>query len=119
MRNIANQIMAIAATLLGFIAHDVLSERSAPATLVASAMQANVDPVVTRTIDLDGIPTDWMNESPRAERAAQPGPAISMSSGTAAARIDPFAIETEFANVRVNNVESAPDSRRIDAAFLR
>lgn len=119
MRNIANQIMAIAATLLGFIAHDVLSERNARATFVASAVQANVDPVVTRAIDLDGISTDWMSESPRAERAAQPSPARSMSAGTAAARIDPFAIETEFADVRVNNVESAPDGRRIDAAFLR
>lgn len=119
MSNIANQIMAVAATLLGFVAHDALSERSAPAAVVANAVQANVDPIVTRAIDLDGISADWMNDSPRAERAAQPSPIMPMSEGTAAARIDPFAVETEFADVRANNVEAAPDSRMIDAAFLR
>ena len=119
MSNIANQMVAVAATLLGFVAHDALTERSAPATLVASAVQSDVDPVVTRAIDLDAISADWLNDSPRAERAAQQSPAMPMSEGTAAARSNPSAIETEFADVRVNNVESARDSRTIDAAFLR
>ena len=119
MSNIANQMMAIAATLLGFVAHDALTERSAPATSVASAVQSDVDPVVTRAIDLDAISADWLNASPRAERAAQPSPAMPMSEGTAAARIDPFATETEFADVRANDMRVAPDSRMIDAGFLR
>lgn len=119
MSNIANQIMAVAATLLGFIAHDALTERDAPSTLVASAVQSDVDPVVTRAIDLDKISADWLNESPRAERAAQPSPAMPVSEGTSAARIDPSVIETEFADVRVNTDESAPDSRAIGSGFLR
>lgn len=119
MSNIANQMVAVAATLLGFVAHDALSERGAPTISVASAVQSDVDPVVTRAIDLDAISADWLNDSPRAERAAQPSPSMPMSEGTAAARIDPFAVETEFADVRVNTVESAPDSRTIGAGFLR
>ena len=54
MSNIANQLVAVTATLLGFVAHDVLTERQATEAAAARVEIAQaIDPVITRSIDLD------------------------------------------------------------------
>ncbi|MGV3548600.1 hypothetical protein [Rhizobium sp.] len=115
MSNIANQMIAVAATLLGFVAHDALSNRGAQPTVVADVTQAQIDPVVTRSIDLDGISADWLNASPRAERAGQSGPAIPLSAGTTAARPNTSAPDRQVADVRRN----ARASDMTTSGFLR
>jgi hypothetical protein len=110
MSNIANQLVAVGATLLGFVAHDALTERGAPATVVASATEAAIDPVVTRSIDLQALSADWLAETRRAERAAQLRPAMRISRATAAARPDPRNVDAEFADI---------DHARITAPGLR
>ena len=53
MSNVANQVVAVVATLLGFLAHDLLSEtRTAENPLSTTVSAADIDPVVTRSIDL-------------------------------------------------------------------
>ena len=120
MSNIANQLVAVVATLLGFVAHDALRERDvAPATVIASAVNAPADTVVTRAIDLEGISADWMNDTPRAERAQQLSPAMPASDGTAAARPTGRAKNAQFADVRVNDARFASMNRSVDTRFLR
>ena len=118
MSNIANQLIAVGATLLGFVAHDALTERGAPARLVASAVDASVDPVVTRSIDLQGLSADWLAETPRAERAAQLRPMIGLSRATAAARPDLRHVDAEFADIRINHARVAAPGMR-SGAFIR
>jgi hypothetical protein len=120
MSSIANQLVAVVATLLGFIAHDALTERSStPATLVASAADSSVDPIVTRAIDLDGISSEWLNASARAERNAQARPAMHQSAAAGAARAEVRQIQVEFANVRVNDAHFATDAQKPAKGFLR
>lgn len=118
MSNIANQLVAVVATLLGFVAHDALTERSAPATILASATEASVDPVVTRSVNLEGLSADWLSDTPRAERAIQLRPAMRVSSATAAARPGPHHVEAEFADIRINHARVAAPGARSDA-FIR
>lgn len=120
MSSIANQMMAVAATLMGFVAHDALTDRTAaPATQVAGIVQGDIHAAKTRAIDLDVLSADWLDPSPRAERAFQPRPTMPVSSPTAAARTDPSDVEPEFARVGTSSQEQAPASRGIEAGFLR
>jgi hypothetical protein len=118
MSNIANQLVAVGATLLGFVAHDALTDRAAPATLVASAAETSVDPVVTRSIDLQGLSANWLREASRAERPAQLRPAMRVSRATAAARPDPRNDYAELAGIRINHVRVAAPGFR-GGAFTR
>lgn len=118
MSNIANQLVAVAATLLGFVAHDALTERSAPETVIASAADVSVDPIVTRSLNLEGLSVDWLAASPRAERATQLRPAMRLSPPTAAARTDAYNVEVEFADIHINHVRAAAPGQRTDA-FIR
>lgn len=115
MSNIANQLVAVVATLLGFVAHDALTNRSAPATVVASAPEALIDPVVTRAVNLEGISADWMNETARAERAAQARPLIRVSVAAVAPRVDPHHVDAEFADIRIKRARVAAPGMRNDA----
>lgn len=121
MSNIANQLVAVVATLLGFVAHDILSGRNAAPTVVATAaLSAPVDPIVTRSVDLEVSPRDWLAVSMRAEREALRAPAARMPASTlAAARPDPCDDETELAGIRVNEARSVAPAISADAAFLR
>ena len=121
MSNIANQLIAVVATLLGFVAHDILSERNvAPSVIANAALSAPHDPTTTRSIDLEGSPRDWLAVSMRAERGALRAPAARMPPGTlAAARPDPYDDETELAGIRVNDARSIAPAVSADAAFLR
>ena len=119
MSNIANQLIAVAATLLGFVAHDTLVQRSAPAVaIVASATEAAVDPIVTRSLNLEAISADWLDDTPRAERAIQPRPLMRVSAAAAAPQVDIHHIDAHFAGVRVNNLRVAAPGAREDA-FIR
>lgn len=119
MSSIANQLVAVVATLLGFVAHDALTERSAPATVVASTSEAAIDPVVTRSVNLEGLSVDWLAETPRAERAVQLRPAMRVSGATAAARPDHHHhVDAQFADVRINHVRATAPGQQI-GAFLR
>jgi hypothetical protein len=117
MSNIANQLIAVVATLLGFVAHDALTQRNAPTTVVAGLSQANIDPVVTRAINLEALSAEWLSETPRAERQAQPRPLLQASAATAP-QVDPQRIDAEFADVRINNARVAAPGAHNDA-FIR
>lgn len=118
MSNIANQLIAVVATLLGFVAHDALTERNAPATVVASATVSTIDPIVTRSVDLGAISADWLATSPRAERVGQLRPAMRMSDSTGSSRPDSRHVEPEFADIRINDARVAAPGQRA-GAFLR
>lgn len=118
MSNIANQLIAVGATLLGFVAHDALTQRSAPTTAVAGLTQASIDPVVTRAINLESLSAEWLSETPRAEREAQPRPLLRVSAAAAAPQVDPQRIDAQFADVRINNARVAAPGARSDA-FIR
>jgi hypothetical protein len=107
MGNIANQLVAVVATLLGFVAHDALTERAAPAMVIASATETAVDPIVTRSVNLDGLSADWLNVTPRAERATQLRPVVQASIATATPRLDPDHVHVEFADIRINHARVA------------
>jgi hypothetical protein len=102
MSNIGNQVVAVVATLLGFIAHDFLSEtNTVPAidtNMVVAA--ANVDPVVTRSVNMESLSVEFV-ETVAVAPAAMPGaPASGHTIRTAAVKFDD--IESAFASV--NNV---------------
>lgn len=119
MSNIANQLTAVVATLLGFVAHDALNERNAPQTaVVASAPEVVIDPVVTRSVDLEGLPAEWLAGAPRAGRAQQPRPAARVPSATAATRPDPRHTDVQYADVRINQVRVAAPGMQA-GAFIR
>ncbi|MCB1444465.1 MAG: hypothetical protein KDJ87_01365 [Rhizobiaceae bacterium] len=121
MSNIANQIVAVAATLLGFIAHDLLAESDPAARSVANAsLSVAADPVVTRSVDIDGLSQDWLAESPRAERELPSAPSIRFSGRTAAAMPHPVrAARDMIAGVRINDASFADFGQRADTAPLR
>lgn len=116
MSNIANQVVAIVATLLGFAAHDALTERTAPAVVVADAANTAVDPVVTRSVNLEGLSADWLSETPRAERAIQARPILRVSAATIAARPDHAGADS--AHALVNKARVAAPGAQADV-FLR
>lgn len=121
MSNIANQVVAVVATLLGFVAHDALTERQATETAAASieAVQAT-DPIVTRAIDLEGVSlANVLANSPRAERASLRAPASRVSRATVSARVDVSSTETELADIRVNAARSVAPVQQADLNALR
>jgi hypothetical protein len=117
MSNIANQLIAVAATLLGFVAHDALTQRDAPTT-VAAFTQTSVDPIVTRAINLEGLSADWLSETRRAEREGQLRPLLRISGAAAAPRVDPRQVASEFADVHISKARVAAPGGRNDA-FIR
>jgi hypothetical protein len=120
MSNIANQLVAVVATLLGFVTHDALTRHAVgPATIVASSTpEAVVDPFITRSVNLEGLPAGWLADSSRAERAGQPRPVIRISGAPAATRPNSRFANIRFADNRLNKVRvAAPDAR--SDAFIR
>jgi hypothetical protein len=117
MSNVANQLVAVVATLLGFVAHDALTQHEAPATLVVSATEAAVDPVVTRSLNLEGLSAEWLSETPRAERAAQIRP-VMRAAAAPVTRIDPHHGDAQFADIRINDARVAAPGAHANA-FIR
>lgn len=120
MSNIANQLVAVVATLMGFVAHDVLSERQAPDTAATNvAMVEAIDPIVTRSIDLDGVSADhFLDMSKSAEREAQRAPA-SRVTAAAPVREDVAATATEVAGISINDARSMAPAQQADLNTLR
>ena len=102
MSNIANQVVAVVATLLGFVAHDFLSEAktvSAVDTNIVVAA-ANVDPMVTRSVNMESLSFQSV-ETVAIAPAAMPGaPANRVTVRTSAVKFDN--VESAFASI--NNV---------------
>ncbi len=121
MSNIANQLIAVVATLSGFVAHDLLSQRSAPATLATvPTVSASLDTMTTRAISLDGLSVgDWLAASPRAERPAFALPAAAQGRATDSGRPIPYETDIGFADARVNDLRFDDPGRRVEPAFLR
>ena len=120
MSSVANQLVAVAATLLGFVAHDALTERRATQTAATVEIAQAVDPIVTRSIDLDGVSlADVLETSPRAERESLRAPAARLSLATAPARADVATTETELADIRVNAARSVAPVQQADVNTLR
>lgn len=120
MGNVANQLVAVAATLLGFVAHDVLSERNGGATAPASvSVAAAVDTVVTRGIPLEVMPVEeWLTVSPRTSHDVLRAPVARIPGGTAAARPARQG-KRSLAGVRVNELSDAPPAGDAEMTFLR
>ena len=119
MSNIANQLIAVMATLLGFVAHDALTQRRVPATaVVASATDVAIDPVVTRSLNLEAISADWLHDTPRLERLIQPRPAMRISAAAVAPQVDSQQVDAELADIRINDARVAGPGERNDA-FIR
>ncbi|MBX9454535.1 MAG: hypothetical protein KL863_00130 [Rhizobium sp.] len=114
MSNIANQLVAVVATLLGFVTHDLLTERQA----TSIAADIALDPVVTRSIDLDGLSLSWTMESLRAERVAQESPVQHVSASTSATGSDLRHVTPAFADSHLNHARIAAPEGRADR-FLR
>lgn len=56
MSNVKHQVVAVVATLLGFLAHDLLSETRMTANPTSTTVAAaDIDPVVTRSVDLGDL----------------------------------------------------------------
>lgn len=122
MSNIGNQVVAVVATLLGFIAHDFLSDaKMVPAAnnniIVASA---DVDPIVTRSVNMESLSVQSV-ESVAIAPAAVPGaPANRVTARTAAVKFDD--VETAFAsinNVRGNGIPVETSISDRDAGYVR
>lgn len=118
MSNIANQLVAVVATLLGFVTHDLLTERQATPPVTSIAADIALDPVVTRSIDLDGLPLSWTVESLRAERVAQESPVQHVSASTSATGSDLRHVTPAFADSHLNHARIAAPEGRADR-FLR
>jgi hypothetical protein len=99
MSNIGNQIVAVAATLLGFVAHDFLSEAKTVSTndtnVVVAA--ANVDPIVTRSVNMESLSVEFVETAAIAPAAMPKAPASRVTMRTAAVKFDDS--ETAFASV--------------------
>jgi hypothetical protein len=119
MSNIANQVIAVAATLLGFVAHDVLSDRNQPAPMVASAtIPTGIDPVVTRSVEVAGVDTGaWMLVSPSIGRAAIKAPPAPDAQATVATRPRLAAHATDVARLRLDDIRLEAPGR--DTTLLR
>lgn len=114
MSNIANQLVAVVATLLGFVTHDVLTQRQATVPAVPVAAEAAVDPTVTRSIDLEGLSLTWTMESLRAERVAQQGPVQRVSASTSATGSTLHDLKGVLAGSHVNQARIAAPEGRTD-----
>lgn len=121
MSNIANQLVAVMATLLGFVAHDALTQRQATEIAAATIeIATGADPIVTRSIDLAGLTvTDGFDLSMRAQAEAQHAPAARISAATAPARGDVATTETELALLRASAARSVAPVQQVDLNTLR
>jgi hypothetical protein len=121
MSNIANQLVAVTATLLGFIAHDVLTERQAAEDVAAGIDIAQaIDPVVTRSIDLGGATLGReFDVSRRNLGEIVPAPATRVSTATAAARLDTASTGAELADIRIHAARSMAPVQQADLNTLR
>ena len=71
MSNVANQVVAVVATLLGFLAHDLLSEIRTTANPTSTTVAAaDIDPVVTRSVDLGDLTLAAITRMPAPLRQA-------------------------------------------------
>jgi hypothetical protein len=122
MSNIGNQIVAVVATLLGFVAHDFLSDAKTVSTndtnIVVAA--ANVDPIVTRSVNMESLSVEFVETTAIAPAAMPGAPASSVTIRTSAVKFD----DSENAFARVNNargngipVETSISDR--DAGYVR
>jgi hypothetical protein len=120
MSNIANQLVAVVATLLGFVAHDVLSERQVVDAATNVALADAIDPIVTRSVDLAGSSVEhFLDMSTRAERVALSAPTSRLTAGTAPAHLDRNEVETSFADISVNAARSIAPLQQADLNALR
>jgi hypothetical protein len=121
MSNIGNQVVAVVATLLGFIAHDYLSDaRTIPAVntnMIVAA--ADVDPIVTRSVNMESLSLQSI-ESTAVAPATMPAPASSVTARTSAVKFDD--VESAFAsinNVRGNGMPVETSISDRDAGYIR
>lgn len=120
MSNIGNQVVAVVATLLGFIAHDFLTEARPIANTSANVIvaAADIDPVVTRSVDMEGLSLET-NASHAAAPAAMPqAPAAAMTERTAAVKFE----DADIAFAGMDDVREIGAIRSIapqDADYLR
>ncbi|UVC07750.1 hypothetical protein IHQ71_21550 [Rhizobium sp. TH2] len=122
MSNIGNQIVAVVATLSGFVAHDFLSEAKTVSTtdtnIVVAA--ANVDPIVTRSVNLESLSVKFIETAAIAPAAMPAAPASGVTIRTAAVKFDDS--ETAFAsvnNVRGNGIPVETSVSDRDAGYIR
>jgi hypothetical protein len=116
MSNIGNQVVAVVATLLGFIAHDFLTEAKTVAAVDANIVvaAATVDPIVTRSVNMESLSVQSV-ESIAIAPAAMPGaPASRVTVRTAAVKFDN--VESAFASARMP-VDVSVSHR--DAGYIR
>jgi hypothetical protein len=122
MSNIGNQVVAVVATLLGFIAHDFLSEAKTVATVDTNMVvaAADVDPIVTRSVSMESLSIQSV-ESVAIAPAAMPGaPANRGTIRTAAVKFDD--IQGAFAsagNVRGNGIPIETSISDREAGYIR
>lgn len=120
MSNIANQLVAVAATLAGFVAHDLLSQHAPTPTDVVPTLAASIDPVTTRALALNDLSdADWLSTSLRAERETLRAPRAASTVATAPARPSAHAMQARIADARVNDLRFGASGRRNETAFLR
>jgi hypothetical protein len=121
MSNIANQLVAVTATLLGFVAHDVLTERQATEAAAARVEIAQaIDPVITRSIDLDRMtPGRVLDISMHNVRETVPAPAARVSAATAPARVDTASTGAELAGIRIHAARAIAPVQHTDLNTLR
>lgn len=120
MSNIGNQVVAVVATLLGFITHDFLTETKPVANTTANVIvaAADVDPMVTRSVDMETLSLDIHTSLAITPAASPRAPAAAVSARTAAVKLE----DTDIAFAGVNDVREIGSFRSIaplDADYLR
>ena len=92
MSNIGNQVVAVVATLLGFIAHDYLTEARPVANSSANVIvAADINPTVTRSVDMQDLSLEAATSLPVAPAAMPAAPAAAMTGRTAAVKAEDLA----------------------------
>lgn len=120
MSNIANQLVAVAATLAGFVAHDLLTQHTPAPVDTIPTLAAAIDPITTRAIALDDLSvSDWLSASLRAEREALRAPGAAPTLATGPARPGAHAMQARIADARANDLRFDDSGRRNETAFLR
>lgn len=122
MSNIGNQIVAVVATLLGFVAHDFLSEAKTVSTNDANIVvaAATIDPIVTRSVNMESLSVEIVETAAIAPAAMPSAPASSVTIRTASVKFDDS--ETAFAsvsNVRGNGIPVETSVSDRDAGYIR
>jgi len=104
MSNIGNQVVAIAATLLGFVAHDYLSEAKTIPALHTNRIvaAADVDPIVTRSLNMGDLSLQSIESAAVAPAARPHAPTSGITVRTAVVKFD----DVESAFVSINDVRN-------------